>query len=327
MRLKGRDLTAAPAVLNLLESTSAEARKQAAILLEELSPNALGGEPPGLVVGLTGPPGAGKSTLLGALIAWLRAQRGDSIAVLAVDPSSKRSGGALLGDRLRIALPEPDPELFIRSSAAGSRVGGLARATRYAAEALAIAFDLVVIETVGVGQSETEIAELADVVILVVQPGSGDLLQFLKAGIMEIPDIIVVTKADLGQLAQRTCQELASSLQTLGGGSASTSRAPRVLAVSAIDPPSGLAELAAVIDAQRAALTARGARALAQRRRSARRAGALADFQREYGEHGLRALGGMRRAQAILAAQPDGAGSLELYRALEQASAQSRSAQ
>ena len=118
--------------------------------------------------------------------------------MLAVDPSSKRSGGALLGDRARIDTDPRDRSVFIRSMAAGERLGGLAPATRAAAQALAHAFDVVVIETVGVGQSETEVADAADTVAVVVQPGSGDALQFLKSGIMEIPDVLVVTKADLG---------------------------------------------------------------------------------------------------------------------------------
>ena len=106
--------------------------------------------------------------------------------------------------------------MLIRSTAAGERLGGLARATRAAAEALAAAFDVVVIETVGVGQAETEVAEVADTVAVVVQPGSGDVLQFLKAGIMEIPDVLVVTKADLGQIALRTRRDLAAALRSLG---------------------------------------------------------------------------------------------------------------
>ena len=121
--------------------------------------------------------------------------------MLAVDPSSKRSGGALLGDRARIDADPADRGIFIRSMAAGERLGGLAPATRAAAQALAAAFDVVVIETVGVGQSETEVAEAADTVAVIVQPGSGDALQFLKAGIMEVPDVLVVTKADLGVVA------------------------------------------------------------------------------------------------------------------------------
>src|SRR6202044_1833716 len=117
---------------------------------------------------------------------------------------SRRSGGSLLGDRARIEFDPGDRGLLIRSSAAEERLGGLARATRVATEGLAAAFDVVVIETVGVGQAETDVADVADTVAVVVQPGGGDVLQFLKAGIMEIPDVVVVTKADLGAIAIAT---------------------------------------------------------------------------------------------------------------------------
>ena len=151
--------------------------------------------------------------------------------MLAVDPSSRRSGGALLGDRARIEFDAADRGVLIRSTAAGERLGGLAWPTRAAAHALAAAFDVVVIETVGVGQAETEIVDVADTVAVVVQPGSGDALQFLKSGIMEIPDVLVVTKADLGQLAMRTRRDLSASLRSLGA------RATPVLAVSSLPPP------------------------------------------------------------------------------------------
>ena len=130
--------------------------------------------------------------------------------------------------------------MFIRSTAAGDRLGGLAPATRAAASALAAAFDVVVIETVGVGQSETEVADVADTVAVVVQPGSGDVLQFLKAGIMEVPDVLVVTKSDLGQIADAgaspTCGRRCASLGAAG---------VEVVAVSSVAPPSGIDELGA----------------------------------------------------------------------------------
>src|SRR5919206_2875778 len=180
-RLRARDPTAAPAALNLGESRTPAARAEVAALLRAVSPAALGTEAPGHVVGVTGPPGAGKSTLLGELVRAWRAG-GRTVAVLAVDPSSRRSGGALLGDRARIAFDPEDAGVFIRSTAVGERLGGLPPATRAAAAALAAAFDVVVVETVGVGQSETDVADVADTVAVVVQPGSGDVLQFLKAG-------------------------------------------------------------------------------------------------------------------------------------------------
>ncbi len=121
--------------------------------------------------------------------------------------------------------------MFIRSTSAGERLGGLAWATRAAAHALAAAFDVVVIETVGVGQAETEVADVADTVAVVVQPGSGDVLQFLKSGIMEIPDVLVVTKADLGQIALRTRRDVSAALRSLG--SSETPRRGRLLALAA----------------------------------------------------------------------------------------------
>jgi len=286
-RLRDRDLTVAPAVLNLVENRAPARREEIAALLAGVSPAALGSEAPAHVVGVTGPPGVGKSSLLAELIREWR-DRGRSVAVLAVDPSSKRSGGALLGDRARIAVDPADKGVFIRSMAAGGRLGGLAPATRAAAHALAAAFDVVVIETVGVGQSETEVAEVADTVAVVVQPGSGDTLQFLKSGIMEIPDVLVVTKADLGQVALRSRRDLNAALRSLGA------RDTRVLAVSSLAPASGFEDLVDALDEHRERLD------VPARRLAARRASALADFTAEHGERGLRALGGRRAALKLL---------------------------
>jgi LAO/AO transport system kinase len=305
-RLRERDLTAAPAALNLLESTAAADREQAAALLREVSPAALGGEAPGHVVGITGPPGAGKSTLLSALLGRWR-EDGLTVAMLAVDPSSRRSGGSLLGDRARIEFDPADREVFIRSTSAGERLGGLSWATRAAAHALAAAFDVVVIETVGVGQAETEVADVADTVAVVVQPGSGDVLQFLKSGIMEIPDVLVVTKADLGQIAMRTRRDVAAALRSLGSSDT------EVIAVSSLSPPQGIDELVAALGKHREPA------AVAERRLRARRAGALADFAREHGELGLRALGGRRAAEQLLERQPPELDTGALVAALEAA--------
>jgi LAO/AO transport system kinase len=303
-RLRERDVTAAPAALNLLESTAPADLEQAAELLQALSPAVLGGEAPGHMIGVTGPPGAGKSTLLSALLHAWRAS-GRTAAVLAVDPSSRRSGGSLLGDRARIEFDPADRGTLIRSMAAEQRLGGLARATRVSAEALAAAFDVVVIETVGVGQSETDVADVVDTVALVVQPGSGDALQFLKSGIMETPDVLVVTKADLGQIAMRARRDLSAALRSLG-----SSRA-RVLAVSALAPASGIDELVATLDEHHEGLN------IGERRVHARRAGALNDFLVEHGERGMRALGGRRTAETLLAEQAPGADVPALMAALE----------
>lgn len=167
--------------------------------------------PIGRAVGLTGPPGVGKSTLAGALIgAWRRA--GWRVAVLAVDPSSRRTGGALLGDRTRLALDPEDDGLFVRSLAARDRLGGVAALCFPMLVLLRALYERVLVETVGVGQSETEVVDLADLVLLAVQPASGDSLQFIKAGIAEIPDLAVVTKADLGAPAERTARELEAAM-------------------------------------------------------------------------------------------------------------------
>ena len=308
-RLRRRDLSAAAPVLNMLESRSPEARAQTAALLHAVSPASVGGEAPGHVVGVTGPPGVGKSSLLSHLVEGWRG-RGRSVAVLAVDPSSRRSGGALLGDRARIDVDPADRAVFVRSMAAGNRLGGLAPSTRAAASALAAAFDLVVIETVGVGQSETEVADVADTVAVVVQPGSGDVLQFLKAGIMEIPDVLVVTKADLGRVATRALSDLRSALRALGAQDTA------VVAVSSVSPPAGIDDLIDALDAHRQSLD------LPARRLRARRMHALADFSAEHGERGLRALGGRRAAEKWLAEQDPGLDVPALEEALGERTAQ-----
>lgn len=305
-RLRQGDLRAAPAVLNLVESRgSAAAREQTEALLAAVSPAALGGEAPGFIVGVTGPPGVGKSSLLSRLVAAWRAHS-RSVAVLAVDPTSRRSGGSLLGDRARIERHPSDHAVFIRSTAAGDRLGGLAPATRAAATALSVAFDVVVIETVGVGQSETEVADVADAVAVVVQPGSGDVLQFLKSGIMEIPDVLVVTKADLGDVATRARADLQAALGSLDSGDTP------VVSVSSVPPPAGIDDLVQALDAHRAGLD------LTARRVHSRRMHALADFAAEYGDRGLRALGGRREAQRRLSESDPALDVAALRHALEE---------
>ncbi len=148
------------------------------------------------IVGFTGPPGVGKSTLLGALTT-LERERGRTIAVLSIDPSSPFTKGALLGDRIRLSDHFLDPGVFIRSMASRGALGGLSEATLQAALLMdASGRDVVLLETVGVGQAEVDIIDHADTVVLVLMPGSGDSIQALKAGVMEIPDVIVVNKAD-----------------------------------------------------------------------------------------------------------------------------------
>jgi LAO/AO transport system kinase len=173
--------------------------------------------PRAAVIGLTGPPGVGKSTLASALVRAWRA-RGRTVGVVAVDPSSRRTRGALLGDRTRIDVDPDDAGVFVRSMAARDRLGGLAELCTAAMVLMRAVYDVVLIETVGVGQSETEIDDLADTVVFAVQPGSGDSLQFMKAGIVEIPHIALVTKADLGGIAERATRDLQGALGLAGRG-------------------------------------------------------------------------------------------------------------
>ncbi len=315
-RLRERDLSAAPATLNLLESTAPADRAQARALLGEVSPAVLGGEAQGHIIGVTGPPGAGKSTLLSALVHHLRVHEW-SVAVLAVDPSSRRSGGALLGDRARIEFDPADLGVFIRSTAAGDRLGGVAWGTRAAAQALAVAFDFVIVETVGVGQAETEVAEVADTVVVVVQPGSGDVLQFLKSGIMEIPDVLVVTKADLGRIALNTQRDLSAAMRSLGISRERDPVLSRVVAVSSLPPTTGIDELVQQLHQHWLELTRDDGAKLRARRAHVRRAGALTDFVIEHGEHGLRVLGGRRAAEGWLREQDPALGEAALVAALE----------
>ncbi|MDQ6525243.1 methylmalonyl Co-A mutase-associated GTPase MeaB [Nocardioides sp. LHD-245] len=186
--VSGRDPVALGRVLSYVESGGTEL----ATLLNALPPERGRTQ----VIGVTGPPGAGKSTLTSALVARLRA-RGDRVAVLAVDPSSARSGGALLGDRIRMQRHDLDPEVVIRSLGSRGQLGGLSAAVPLAVRVLeACGFDTVVVETVGVGQSEIGVVALADTVLVVLAPGMGDGIQAEKAGLLEEADVFCVNKAD-----------------------------------------------------------------------------------------------------------------------------------
>ena len=163
------------------------------------------------VVGLTGPPGAGKSTTAAAITAMYR-QRGQRVAVIAVDPTSPYSGGALLGDRVRMTAHINDPDVLIRSLATRGHLGGLAAAVPAAIRLLAaLAYDIVLLETVGVGQSEIEVAAVADATIVVLNPGAGDAVQAAKAGLLEVADIVVVNKADRDE-ADQTVRDLRAEI-------------------------------------------------------------------------------------------------------------------
>jgi LAO/AO transport system kinase len=225
------------------------------------------------IVGITGPPGAGKSTLVAALIAELR--RADRpVGVIAVDPSSPITGGALLGDRVRMQEYASDDGVFIRSMASRGHAGGLAPTTGAAAAVLdAVGFDIVLVETVGTGQSEVEVAALADTTIVLEAPETGDEIQAIKAGLLEVADLVVVNKGDRPG-AQRTVSQLRAMLSAAARvASDPTDSRPRpkrpdVLMTTALDG-SGVTELIAALDARRsddrgAIETARLARAEAQ---------------------------------------------------------------
>jgi LAO/AO transport system kinase len=238
------------------------------------------------VVGMTGPPGVGKSTLMNALIGAWRAD-GRRVGCIAVDPSSRRSGGALLGDRTRLTIDPEDQGIFVRSMAARDRLGGLAELTVTAMVLMRALFDIVLIETVGVGQSETDVAGIADSVLFCVQPGSGDALQFMKAGIAEIPDLVVVTKADMEAEAARARADVEAAL-ALSSDSVAVGWAVPVLMVSA-EGQRGIAALTAAIDGHAAFLDDGGLRA---RRRHAQAELWLVQAVRErFGREGLRRAG------------------------------------
>lgn len=242
------------------------------------------------IVGVTGPPGAGKSTLIGALTRVRRAA-GRDVAVLSVDPSSPFTDGALLGDRIRLAAHFLDAGVFIRSMASRGALGGLSDATLQALLLIdASGKDDVFLETVGVGQADIDVIDHVDTVVLVLMPGSGDSIQALKAGVMEIPDVIVVNKAD-HPLAATTVREVRSVL-SLGRHDGDEGREVPVIATEALRGD-GVEELAARLDEHRARLVADGA--LPARRRRALRNEVLARCERR-----LR-----RELEARLAADPE----------------------
>ncbi|MFK7940705.1 MAG: methylmalonyl Co-A mutase-associated GTPase MeaB [Roseovarius sp.] len=219
--------------ITLIESSRADHRAQAAALLERLKDAGR----QAVRIGLSGTPGVGKSTFIESFGSMLTEQ-GLRVAVLAVDPSSARSGGSILGDKTRMDRLSRDPNAFIRPSPSQTHLGGVARRTREAvALCEAAGFDVVLIETVGVGQSETVVAEMSDLFILLLAPAGGDELQGVKRGIMEMADVILINKADgdLKAAATRTCADYAGALRLLRKRPQDPEGYPKAMTVSALE--------------------------------------------------------------------------------------------
>ena len=231
-KIKRGDRRSLARAITLVESTRAQDRAAAADLLAHL-----GTENQALRIGLSGTPGVGKSTFIERFGMMLTGQ-GLRVAVLAVDPSSTRSGGSILGDKTRMDLLSRDPNAFIRPSPSQTQLGGVARRTR---EAIALCeaanFDIVLVETVGVGQSETAVAEMSDLFLLLLAPAGGDELQGVKRGIMETCDMILVNKADgdLKLQAMRTCADYSSALHLMRKRPQDPDDFPKAVAVSALE--------------------------------------------------------------------------------------------
>jgi LAO/AO transport system kinase len=292
-RVVARDRVAIGQALSLVEDRRGSSLPRILALLRALRESQA--QSGALRIGLTGPPGAGKSSLVADIARELR-RRARSVGVLAVDPSSPRSGGALLGDRSRIDPDPDDDSIFVRSMASGGDLGGLARAARSAVDVLSASHDVVLIETVGVGQNETDVELVADATVMVMQPASGDVLQFLKAGILEIPDLIVVNKIDLGEVAQRTRREFVSLMSAMRAAGV-MGQAPEVFATSTVTHD-GVGELVDAIEAMGARLASTGE--LMRRRATAEQRWAARLLARRVGEVGIEAIGGLAGARVLL---------------------------
>lgn len=240
------------------------------------------------VIGFTGPPGVGKSTLINTVVQQWR-KSGVTVGVIAIDPSSHLTHGALLGDRVRMRTDPDDQGVFVRSLASRGQLGGLAELAFPTVVLMRALFDRVIVETVGIGQSEADISKVADLVVLCVQPGSGDSLQFMKAGIMEIPDLAVVTKADMGPPARRTLADLKGALGLANGADATC------LMLSA----SRTEEVGGLIDSIEQRLAETGDLAYAARRRAQAEGWLRSSILQRFGSDGLVA------AEKALVPSPD----------------------
>ena len=250
--LRAGDRGALARAITLVESRRADHQQRARALLNRLAP--LGGK--AMRVGVTGAPGVGKSTFIDTLGSNLTAA-GRKVAVLAVDPSSGRSGGSILGDKTRMARLAADPNAFIRPSPAAGALGGVAARTRETmALCEAAGFDALLVETVGVGQSETAVADMTDFFLVLVLPGAGDELQALKKGVIELADLIAVNKADSDPAkAGATAADYSAALRLFAP--ASTGWTPRVLQISGL-ANQGLDQLWLEIERHRALMEATG---------------------------------------------------------------------
>ena len=277
------DRRALALAFNLLDDQRPDSQELARCLMTELLPTYTAST--AHLIGITGPPGVGKSSLTAALIAHWQHQ-GKRIGVLAVDPSSPVSGGALLGDRLRMTNDLDDASVFIRSLSNRGQFGGLSQEVLPMSLVMLCWFDIVVVETVGVGQREVDIANSCDTTCFVAQPGSGDSIQFLKAGILEVPHIVIVNKQDMGALATRTLSELTGVLNLNhpdGGWTVP------VLATSATNR-SGIAELTDALAAHHTHLIRNNT--LQSRRQHHQASWLKRCIEDDFGKNGMLKLGG-----------------------------------
>lgn len=282
-RACGGERAAIATGLNILEDSRPHVQAQAGVLLTLLE--SLDEHCNSHLIGMTGPPGAGKSSLIAALITVWR-ERGQTVGVLAVDPTSPVSGGALLGDRLRMQVNTDDDGVFIRSLSDRGQFGGLSPQVWPLSLLMLKCFDIVVVETVGVGQREVDIASSSDTTCFVAQPGSGDSIQFLKAGILEVPHLLVVNKSDMGAVASRTLAELSGAIS---GEHPDGNWQTEVLAASATQGH-GVTAVADALQRHHQAVVSGGL--LRQRRQGYQAHWLLRRIEEQFGRAGVAQLGG-----------------------------------